>query len=182
MKKSYVYFLVPLIGLCAFGALYWNFSAGYEAELARKARVVREAKDEKLRVEARNRETAIKDALLAQERRKLEKATKEAKEKADQDARQLAVEARDKANREQMKLAQQVDRLEKDIKVEKEAIAKIEEERKRAVDEEAFLKTYVKQAEANTKSLTEVLDKITAADAARAAADAVAAANKAKNS
>ncbi|MEO7597430.1 MAG: hypothetical protein ABIV50_00755 [Opitutus sp.] len=181
MKKSYVYFLVPLILLIAFGAVYWNFSSGYEAEIDRKAKVVREAKDEKLRVEAKNREQAIKDALVAQERRKVEKAAKEAKEKVDQEARQLAIEARDKANRDQIKLAQQVERLEKDIKVEKEAIAKIEDERKRAADEENFLKTYVKQAEANTKSLTEVLDRITAADQARAAADALAAA-KSKNS
>ena len=181
MKKTYVYFLVPLIGLIAFGAVYWNFSSGYEAKVAQKAKVQRDIREEKLRVEAKNREQAIKDALAAQERRKVEKAAKEAKEKADQEARQLAVEARDKANRDQIKLAQQVERLEKDIKVEKEAIAKIEEERKRASDEEKFLKTYVKQAEANTKSLTEVLDKITAADAAKAAADALANA-KSKNS
>jgi colicin import membrane protein len=48
------------------------------------------------------------------------------------------------------------------------------------MEEENFLKTYVKQAEANTKNLTEVLDKIVAADAARAAAEAQAA--KSKNS
>ena len=179
MKKSYIYFLVPVIGLIAFGALYWNFSAGHEAKLAEKARIQREAKEEKLRAEAKNREQAIKDALAAQERRKEEKAAKEAKEKADQEARQLAVEAQNKANRDQQKLAQQVERLEKEIKVEKDAIAKIEEERKLALEEENFLKTYVKQAEANTKSLTEVLDKITAADAARAQADALA---KSKNS
>lgn len=180
MKKSYIHFLVPLVGLLIFGAVYWNFSTGYEAELAKKAKIVREAKEEKLRIEAKNRETAIKEAVAAQDRRKVEKAAKEAKEKADSEARQLAVEARDKANREQLKLAQQVERLEKDIKVEKDAIAKIEEDRKRAADEEAFLKTYVKQAEANTKSLADVLEKINAADAAKAAAEAQAA--KAKNS
>lgn len=180
MKKSYIHFLIPLVGLLIFGAVYWNFSTGYEAELAKKAKIVREAKEEKLRIEAKNRETAIKEAVAAQDRRKVEKAAKEAKEKADSEARQLAVEARDKANREQLKLAQQVERLEKDIKVEKDAIAKIEEDRKRAADEEAFLKTYVKQAEANTKSLADVLEKINAADAAKAAAEAQAA--KAKNS
>lgn len=180
MKKTYLYFLVPLIGLIAFGGLYWNFSKGYEAKLAEKARIVREAKEEKLRAESKNREQAIKEALVAQERRKVEKAAKEAKEKADQDARQLAIEARDKANREQIKLGQQVERLEKDIKVEKDAIAKIEDEMKRAVDEQKFLRTYVKQAESNTKSLSEVLERIAAADAAKAAADA-AAAKAAKN-
>lgn len=179
-KKSYIYFLVPLLGVIAFGAVYWNFAKGYEAKIAAREKAVRDAKEEKLKQEAKNREKAIKDALEAQEKRKVEKAAKEAKDKADQEARQLAVEARDKANRDQMKLAQQVERLEKDVKVEKEAIAKIEEEKKRAVDEEGFLKTYVKQAETNTRSLQEVLDKITAADAARALAEAQAA--KAKNS
>lgn len=181
MKKTYVYFLVPILGVIAFAAVYWNFSSGYEARLAEKAAIVRQAKEDKLRKEAKDREIAIKEALASQERRKAEKAAKEAKEQADQEQRQLAIEARDKAFRDQVKLSQQVERLEKDVKVEKEAIAKIEEEKKRAVEEQAFLKDYVKQAQANTKSLTEVLDKITAADAARAAADALAAA-KSKNS
>lgn len=181
MKKTYVYFLVPIIGVIAFGAVYWNFSEGYEAKLAAKAAQAKAEKVEKLRIEAQNREQAIKDALAAQERRRAEKAARELKEKADAEARQLAVEARDKANRDQQKLSQQVDRLEKDIKIEKEAIAKIQEERRRAIDEQAFLQQYVKQAEANTRSLTEVLDKITAADTARAAADALAAA-KSRNS
>lgn len=180
MKKSYIYFLVPLIGLIAFGALYWNFKEGYEEKLAEKTRIQRMEREEKLMAEAKNREKAIKDAVAAQERRKVEKAEKEAKERADQEARQLAIEARDKANRDQLKLASQIERLEKDIKVEKDAIAKLDEERKRALDEQNFLKTYVKQAEANTSSLKEVLDKITAADAARAAAEALAA--KSKNS
>jgi hypothetical protein len=180
MKKSYIYFLVPLIGLIAFGAVYWNFASGYEAKVAEKARVQREAKEAKLREEAKNREKAIKDALAAQERRKIEKAEKEAKEKADAEARQLALEARAKSERDQAKLAQQVERLKKEIKVEQEAIAELEEQRKQAVEEENFLKTYVKQAEANTKNLTEVLDKIVAADAARQAAEAAAA--KSKNS
>lgn len=181
MKKTYVYFLFPLVGLIAFAAVYWNFSQGYETRLAEKAAIVRKAKEEKLRKEQRDREVAIKDALASQERRKAEKAAKEAKDQADQEQRTLAVEAREKAQRDQQKLAQQVERLEKEVKVEKEAIAKIEEDRKRAVEEQAFLRNYVKQAQANTKSLSEVLDKIVAADAARAAADALAAA-KAKNS
>src|SRR5690606_3392913 len=127
MKKSYIYFLVPLIGLIAFGALYWNFSQGYEAKIAEKARLVRVAKEDKLKAEAENRKKAIEDAIEAQERRKVEKAAKEAKEQANQEARQLALEAREKANRDQLKLVQQIERLEKDIKVEEAAIAKLEE-------------------------------------------------------
>jgi len=182
MKKNLIYFLMPLIGLIAFGAVYWNFSAGYEQKEAAKKALIRKAKEDKLADEARNREKAIKDALAAQERRKVEKAAKEAKEKKDQEERQTAYEARNKANRDQLKLKDQAERLQKDIETEKQAIAKIEDDKKRAVDEENFLKIYVKQAEANTRSLAEVLDKIAAADAARAAADAAAAAAKAKNS
>lgn len=181
MKKTHVYFLLPLIGLIAFGAVYWNFSEGYEAEQAKKAAIIREEKQEKLRLEAKNREQAIQEALAAQERRRAEKAAKEAKEKADAEARQLAIEARDKANRDQQKLAQQVERLQKDIKVEEAAIADIQEANKRAVEEQNFLKDYVRQAETNVRSLTEVLDKIAAADTARAAADALAA-SRSRNS
>lgn len=180
MKKSYVYFLVPLIGLIAFGAVYWNFNSKYEAKEADKKAAIRKVKEDKLAEEARNREQAIKDAVAAQDRRKAERAAKELKDKADQEARQLSMEAREKANRDQLKLEQQRDRLLKDIKIEQELIAKLGEEQKRADDERNFLKQYVTQAEANTKSLTSVLDKIAAAEAARAAAEAAAA--KAKNS
>jgi colicin import membrane protein len=178
-KKNLIYFLVPLVGLVVFGLFYWNFSSKFEArEAAQKAKIKQE-KEAKLEKEAKDREKAIKDALAAQERRKAEKAAKEAKEKADQEARQLAIDARDKANRDQIKLAQQKERLQKDIKDEQAAIAKLQAEKKDALDEQTFLKNYVKQAQANAKSLHEVLDKIAAADAARAAAEAAAA--KAKN-
>lgn len=181
MKKTHVYFLVPLIGLIAFGAVYWNFSEGYEAELVKRAAAVRAEKEEKLRIEQKNREQAIKDALAAQERRKAEKAAKEKRDKEEAEARQAAIEARDKANRDQLKLAQQVERLKKDVKFEQETIAEIEQAKKRAIEEQAFLKEYVRQAEANVRSLTEVLDKIAAADTARAQADALAA-SRSRNS
>ncbi len=175
MKKTYVYFLVPLIGLIAFGAIYWNFKSDYEAREEAKKAAVRKAKEDKLREEAKNREIAIKDALAAQERRKKEKEAKEAKDKKDREERQAAVDARDKANRDQARLAQQVERLEKDVKAEKEIIAKLQEDRRRSQDEFNFLKDFVKQSETNTKKLTEVVEKIGAADQARAAADAAAA-------
>jgi colicin import membrane protein len=180
MKKTYIYFLVPLLGVIAFAGVYWNFASEFEAKEAAAKAAERQRKEEKLAQEAKDREQAIKEALAAQERRKAERAAKEAKEKADQEARQLALEARDKASREKQKLTVQVERLQKDIKTEKDAIADIQEERKHAIDEQNFLKNYVQQAQANTKSLAEVLDKIAAADAARAAAEAAAA--KAKNS
>jgi colicin import membrane protein len=181
MKKTYVYFLVPLLGLIIFGAVYWNFNAGYEAKEAAKKAAIQQAKREKLEKEARDREIAIKDALAAQEKRKQEKAAKEAKDRADKEARLAAIDARDKANRDQARLQGQMERLQKDVKTEQEAIAKLQADKEESVKQYNFLKDYVKQAQANTKKLYQVVEKIAAADAAKAAADA-AAAKAAKNS
>ena len=84
-------------------------------------------------------------------------------------------EAMRKAQRDQEKFTRQVERLNGEVRTEKLAIEKLEGEKKKLVEEEAFLRTYVKQADSNVKKLAEVLDKIIAADAARAAADAAAA-------
>jgi colicin import membrane protein len=80
------------------------------------------------------------------------------------------------------RLAKQVDRLTKEITVEREAIAKIEDTKKLNREEEAFLRQFVKQAESNVKRLAEVIDKIDAADKARAEAAAAAAAAAAAKS
>jgi hypothetical protein len=182
MKKKYVYFLLPLVGLIVFSTVYWNFSRGIAAREAAHQAAVDQAKKDKLEKQARDNAKAFADAVATGERRKAERAAKEAKDKQDHDDRQAAVEARDKANRDQLKLAQQVERLEKDVQAEKDAIAKLEADKKKAIDEQAFLVTYVKQAEDNARMLSQVLDKIAAADVARAAADAAAAAAAAKKS
>lgn len=175
MKKSFVYILAPMVGLIIFGAIYWNFSSGYEAKEAAKALKTKQEKEARLLAQAKANEQAIKDANAGVLRRKAEREAKEAKEKKDHEARQMAMDARDKAGADRDKFAKQVTRLENDIKNEKDAITKLEEERKRLIDEQAFLRVYVKQADDNVKSLGTVLDKIVAADAARAAAEAAAA-------
>jgi hypothetical protein len=182
MKKNYIYFLLPLVGLLIFGAVYWNFSKGLAEREAKRVAAEKKKKEDKLRQQARDNEKAIQDALVAQAKRKAEREAKDAKDKADKEARALAVEARDKADRDARKLAAQVERLEKDIETEKAAITKLEGDKKRSYDEQAFLRDYVKKAEENVRSLTQVMDKIAAADAARAAAEAAAAAAAKKNS
>ena len=117
----------------------------------------------------------IREANAGVLRRKAEREAKEAKEKKDRELRVAANDAKEKAYTDKEKFAKQVSRLESDIKIEKDAISKLEEERKRLVEEQAFLRVYVKQAEDNVKSLSTVIDKIAAADAARAAAEAAAA-------
>ena len=182
MKKKYAYIVVPLILLVIFSAVYWNFSKGLAAREAKRVAEAEQKKKDKLRDQAQKNEQAIREALASQEKRKAERAAKDAKDKKDHDDRQAAVEARDKANRDQLKLNQQVERLENEIKAEKDAIAKLQIEKKKAADEQAFLVGYVKQADENARLLSQVLDKIATADAARAAADAADAAAKKKNS
>ena len=180
MKKSLVYILAPIVCLIIFGAIYWNFRSGYEQKEADKAAKIRAERDAKLMAQAKANEQAIKEANAGVARRKAERDAKEAKDKRDHDLRQAAVDARDKAAADRTKFNGQVTRLEGDVKSEKDAIAKLEEEKKKLTDEQAFLRVYVKQADDNVKTLKSVLDKIAAADAARAAAEAAAAAAAAK--
>jgi hypothetical protein len=164
MKKSYVYFLAPLIGVIVFFGFYSKASKAYDQSLADQARIVREKKEATLKEEAKNRAKAVQDALEAQEKRKIERKAKEDRDNKERDAREKAVADRNKAGREADKLEAQVKRLDKDIATEKAEIAKIEAEKKSLADEQSFLKDYVKKAEANTLGYSAVLEKIDAAD------------------
>jgi hypothetical protein len=180
MKKTKIYFLAPLIVLVAFGAYYWSFKSDYDAQQAKILVAEKEKKLEKLKLEAVQREAAIHDALEAQKQRKLERQAREAKELKQKDDKENAKLIQEKADQESQKLARQVDKLTVDVKTEKDEISKIEAENKKAVEEEAFLKQYVKMAQDNQASLAAVLTKIEAADAATIKAAAAAAAAAAK--
>ncbi len=178
MKKSYVYFLAPLVGLIIFSVLYWNFSSTYDAKLQAVADAARKQKIERQEAEAQQRLKAVEQAKAEQDRRKAERAAKEAQAAKDRDDREALIQAKNKALIEEDKLDTQVKRLSRDVDATKKEIARFEEEKKNASDEQAFLREYVKRAEANAKSLTEVMDKIAAADDAAAKAAAAAAAPK----
>lgn len=174
-----VYILVPLIGLLIFGGAYWNFNKSYQANIELRKAAEQAVLKKKQQADLVSRDQAIKDAIVAQEKRKLER---EAKEKKDADEKQARLDLEDKRTRtfdEMKRTREQVDRLKKDLGGVQDDIKKLEEERKRHLDEQVFLKTYVKQAEANTKYYYDLLDKLAAAEAAAAeAARAAAAAAK----
>lgn len=178
MNKAY--FLVPLIAVILFGGYYWSFKTAYEKKLEDQVLVEKQKHVEQLKVEAKNRARAIEMAVEADKKRKEERAAKVAKDNAEKDARQAAVDARGKALREQGRLESQARRLVDQVTTLKEEITKIEDQKKSAAAELDFLNVYVKQAEANEVSLTGVLDKIEAANAAAAkyAKDQAAAAKK----
>ena len=56
----------------------------------------------------------------------------------------------------------------------KAEVAKLQDQRQSHLDEQKFLKEYVKQAEANVKYYYDLIDKLAAAEAAKAAAEAAA--------
>ena len=74
----------------------------------------------------------------------------------------VAVDARDKAYREQEKLARQIERLKKDIEAEQAAITKIAAERRATDSEQAFLRDFVAKAQANVQALQALLIKLDA--------------------
>jgi predicted phage gp36 major capsid-like protein len=100
------------------------------------------------------------DAIRAQELRKAERDAKTARELAEKQARQLAIDARDKAFHEQEKLNRQIERLKLDLAKEKAELAKLAETRKAAEAEKTFLQDYVRKAQANTQALQTLLTKL----------------------
>jgi colicin import membrane protein len=171
-----VYIIAPLIGLLIFGGFYYQFTSNYDNRIkAEVAKIEQEKKDRAAR-DIANRELAIKAAIETQAKRKQEREKREAAEEAKRVARQDAEDARLRAYDERNKLRDQVGRLKKDEEELKAAIAKVAEEKKRNIEEEAFLKTFVVKAQANQKYYYDLLDKIAQAEAARAAAEAAAAA------
>ena len=175
-----VYLIFPLIGLLFFGGFYVNFSKGYEAHVAAGKLKAENEKKEKARQQIVDREKAIAAAIEASKLRALERIEKERLDDLKKTARQEADDRRQRSFEERNRLREQVSRLKKDLEDLKAATVKIVEEKKKHVDEEAFLKTYIKQAEANVKYYYDLLDKITKAEADRiqAAKDAAAAAKK----
>jgi hypothetical protein len=165
MNKAY--FLVPLIAVILFTGYYWSFKTAYEKKLEDQRQVEKEANIERLKVEAKNREIAIQQAVKADAVRKQQRAEKEAKDKKEKEDRNAAADARGKALREQGRLETQARRLADQVVILKEEIGKIQEQIKSAQAEQDFLNVYVKQAEANVVSLTAVLDKIDAANKAK---------------
>lgn len=176
MKKVYVLF--PALAMLIFFGYWWNFSSKYEAKQAAIKEVARQERIADLEKEADDRKEAIKAALATQEVRRREREAKETKRQADREQRQTDIEARRQADREKQKLERQLARLKTDVQTEKDNIAGIEEHKRVLSGDEAFLRKYVSLAENNEADITKVIERIAAADAARAKAIADAAAAK----
>ena len=181
MKKTYVYYLMPLVLTAIFAIFYTKSARNYESRLAHMDEQKKIERKKKLDEEAVSREKAIADAQALSEKRKREKAEREKRDQEERDRRELAGQELRKAQEDSRKFEDQSKRLHKDIEETKAAIAKIEEDKKQLAEEQRFLRDFVQKAEANTRSMTAVMEKIEAADRARAAAAAAAAQAKKKS-
>lgn len=176
MKKLYV--LVPIIGCLIFGVMFWRFNANYADQEAAKKTAAAKLRADKQMEEQLSRKKAVEDAIQLQEKRKVEKAAREKREAEEKQAQIDLKDQSDRARDDSDRLQRTVDRLENEVKAEQQALAKLAKDRETLTAEAAFQQKYVGAAEANRKSLEEVLTKIENADKQAALAAAQQAKNK----
>lgn len=181
MKKKYLYVAAPLIGVVVFSGFYVSARRDYDAREEAVIQKARAEKQAKLELEAKNRAIAVQSALEMQEKRRAERKAREEQEAKDAEMRAAAIQARTKANNDAKKIEDKVKLLQRDVEEEKKEIARIEDDKKHFIEEQAFLQEYVTKAEANVKSLTAVLEKIAEADKKWEEAQKAAAAAAKKN-
>ncbi len=142
-----VYFFAPLAALLVFIVVYSSHRGELKARETAKAAEVVAANKARLERERVEREAAMAEAIKAAEARKVEKAAKD---------------ARDKAFRDQEKGARQLERLKKDIETEQSALAKLAAERAAAESEKVFLLDFVDKAQANAQALQALITRLSA--------------------
>lgn len=176
MKKYYVIF--PAIGLVIFAVFFWRFNADFAANEKAKVEAKRVEREAKVRADFEAKRKAVEEAIALQEKRKIEKAEREKREADEKQAQLDLKDASDKARDERDRVLRQVDRLKGELAAEEAAIKKLVTEKANLVSEDEFLLKYVKAAEANQKSLEQVMTKIQAANKAAELAAAQSAKNK----
>jgi colicin import membrane protein len=162
MKKFYV--ICPVIGVLIFAVFFWRFNADFDAREKAKAEAQRVEHAAKMQADFDAKKKAVEEAIALQEKRKIEKAEREKREADEKQAQLDLNDAKEKAREERDRVFRQVDRLKTEIGVEDAALKKIAADKANLIAEDEFLLQYVKAAEANEKSLEQVMTKIKAAD------------------
>ena len=169
-----IYFAAPVLAMLIFTGVFVTYQTGATERQAIAEKKEKQEKADKLKAEADAKAKAFADAMAAQELRKPERAEKDARELAEKEERQAALDLRDKTFREQDKLAKQMDRLKKEIEAEKAAAAKIPEGIAFIEAAQPVLHGYVAKARDNIKTHETLITQIAAAETSRAAAAAAA--------
>ncbi len=171
MNKAYI--IWPFVGLLVFGAFYLNFNRTYsEKQRQEQIRIAKEKQDKALK-DQQQRIAAINAANKAVEQRNAERKAKEDQEEKERQERIALVDRRNRAFDDVNKrLRPQLERLRNDAGDLKDQIAKLEQEKKEYQNEEAFLREYVRKAEANAQTYVNLIEQLAAAEKARADAAA----------
>jgi hypothetical protein len=171
MNKAYI--IWPFVGLLVFGAFYLNFNRTFtERQKQEQVRVQQEKRERQLK-EAEQRRLAVVAANEAVAKRNAEREARDKQEEADRQARIALIDRRNRAFDDVNKrLRPQLERLRNDAGDIKDQIAKLEQEKKEYANEETFLRTYVRKAEANQQTYVNLLEQLAAAEKARAEAAA----------
>ncbi len=173
-KKKSVYFFLPIVLLVLFAAYYWNFRAGYEAKQEARAAQIKRVHDEKVAKDNDLRRKAVEDAVAAEKKRAAERQAKAEKDRQDREDLDNARDARDIAISQVNKLRDKYNNLVKLVKDTGDDIAKVDADKTIQIGTLDFLQIDTAKAESNVQSLTDVLNQISAADAAYEAAAAAA--------
>ena len=121
--------------------------------------------------------------MATQAARVAAKKAREAHDQQEKDDVDAAQQAYTKAASDAERLVKSLERVNGEVRQAKADIAKIKDQEKESLAEEAFLKGFVSKQQANVQQLESVIEKIAAADDANAkAAAAAAAAAKKKES
>jgi hypothetical protein len=163
-----IYLLAPFVALALFVGIYVPSQRGREERALVKAAEIKAAHQAEQEARFAAERAAREAAIAEQLERKKERATREAREAAERDARAAALDTRDSAFRDQERLARQIERLKREIATEQEAVNRLQIDKEAALAEQTFLKTFVPQARTNAAQLQSVLEKIGAAETARA--------------
>lgn len=168
MNKAY--YLAPLIALIVFTGFYLSYRSGLAERDAAKAAAAEAALKAKNDADLEARRAAMTEAIAAAEQRKVEREARLAQEAADKAARQSAIDARDKAFREQERTARQIDRVQKEITETQASLAALAATRQDAETEKAFLLEFVAKAQTNVQALQALLTRLNAPAPATASA------------
>ncbi len=170
MKRTYVYFIIPLLGMAVFGAYYWNFTQNYDEREAQKVAEEQKIRDAERASEAQLRQKAVDDAFAQQIKRKAEREAKAKLEQKQEDDKEAAEAASNHAKSEVRRLEEKTRSLEREIQEAQDDLDKFNLEKAALQAEQTAIAGGVAQSESNAKRLTGVLGRIAAADAAAEAA------------
>ena len=163
-----IYLLAPLGGLLVFGAVYWRHARLHEMRLTEIKRLETAARLERNARQQAAQAAALEQVMLAQTRRREERAAKERLEEAQHQARTELEQRRNTALEAVRRLRPQLEQLRRDLENVNGAIGRSAERTRELEQEQRFLTAYVEQAEANQRALHRLLEKAEAIERQRA--------------